>query len=60
MKKFDIAQLVERQSHDLEVASSNLVIENLGSSVSALLAQSVERKPFKLVVVGSSPTFGII
>ena len=26
----------------------------------ARLAQSVERKPFKLVVVGSSPTVGIL
>ena len=29
------------------------------TSVSARLAQSVERQPFKLVVVGSSPTVGV-
>ena len=28
--------------------------------VHARLAQSVERKPFKLVVVGSSPTSGVL
>ena len=28
--------------------------------VYARLAQSVERKPFKLVVVGSSPTSGVL
>ena len=28
-------------------------------SVRARLAQSVERQPFKLVVVGSSPTVGV-
>ena len=37
--------------------SCTIVVENLPR---ARLAQSVERQPFKLVVVGSSPTVGVL
>ena len=42
-------------------ASSNLALDekNIYKTFLAELAQSVERKPFKLVAVGSIPTFGI-
>ena len=46
----------------IPMISTDLFSSGMGSSAlfKAWLAQSVERKPFKLVVVGSSPTPGIV
>ena len=52
-----LAQLVERQSHELVVVGSNPTTD---TRILTRLAQSVERQPFKLVAVGSSPTLGAI
>ena len=51
-----LAQLVERQSHELVVVGSNPTTD---THILTRLAQSVERTPFKRVVVGSSPTSGV-
>ena len=57
-----LAQLVERQSHELVVVGSSPTMDTFVYGLfhtPTRLAQSVERQPFKLVVVGSSPTSGI-
>ena len=41
-------------------AESTIVITDFKRLIHALLAQSVERRPFKPVVVGSNPTEGAI
>ena len=57
-----LAQLVERQSHELIVVGSSPTTDTIVYclfNTLTRLAQSVERQPFKLVAVGSSPTSGI-
>ena len=44
----------------LSLAFLRIVGVSLGAEPEARLAQSVERQPFKLVVVGSSPTVGSV
>ena len=56
-----MAQLAARGSHNPKVASSILAGSThfLQPAHPSRLAQSVERKTFNLVVVGSSPTVGV-
>ena len=54
MPTFSILKFTERS----ETREISLKLKQCQLRVEARLAQSVERQPFKLVVVGSSPTSG--